>query len=85
MWQKKQKMVKAYILIESDASDLHKVAKDLSSIDEIETTNMIHGEYDLICKAKADSVIDLKEVVLQKVGKVNGVINTSSLIIADDE
>ncbi len=78
-------MVKAYILVEVEYVEVNKVASEITEIEEIENANIIYGEYDIICLAKANSVIDLKEIVLQKVGKVKGVVNTSSLIVADEE
>lgn len=78
-------MVKAYVLIETEGLEVNKIANELLNLDEIETAHVIYGRYDIICLVKAENVIELKETVLQKIGKVKGIVNTSSMIIADDE
>lgn len=76
-------MVKAYVLIAIEGIDANKVAKELVNIEEIENVHLIYGEYDIISLIKAKNLIDLKELALDKIGKVKGVIKTSTLIVAD--
>ncbi len=78
-------MVKAYVLIGIEGVDANKVAKELTSIEEIENVNLIYGEYDMIAIVQAKNLIDLKELALDKIGKVKGVIKTSTLIVADSD
>ena len=76
-------MVKAYVLIAIEGADANKVAKELTHIDEIENVHLIYGEYDLIAEVKGKTLVDLRELALSKIGKVKGVIKTSTLIVAD--
>ena len=76
-------MVKAYVLIAIEGADANKVAKELTYIDEIENVHLIYGEYDLIAEVKGKTLVDLRELALSKIGKVKGVIKTSTLIVAD--
>ncbi len=78
-------MVSAYVLIGIEGVDANKVARELTDIDEVENVHLIYGEYDLIAKAKAKNLVDLKELALEKIGKVKGVIKTSTLIVADED
>ena len=78
-------MVKAYVLIETEGVDPHKIAGELMLIEEVENTHLIYGEYDLMAYVTAVNLIDLKELALEKIGKVKGVIKTSTLIVADEE
>lgn len=78
-------MVKAYVLIETEGRNPGAIASDMTSLEEVENVNLIYGEYDLIALVKTKNLIDLREVALEKLAKIHGVIKTSSLIIADDE
>ena len=77
-------MIKAYILIAIEGVDANKAAKELTGLDEVENAHLIYGEYDLIALVKSKNLIDLKELTLEKIGKVKGVVKTSTLIIADN-
>ncbi|HLC58613.1 MAG TPA: Lrp/AsnC ligand binding domain-containing protein [Candidatus Nanoarchaeia archaeon] len=76
-------MIKAYVLIEVEGIESNKVAKELTQLEEVENINLVNGDYDLISLVKAKNVIDLKELALEKIGKVKGVNRTNTFIIAD--
>lgn len=76
-------MVMAYVLIAIEGVDANKAAKEITMIDEVENVHLIYGEYDLIAQVKGKNLIDLKELALEKIGKVKGVVKTSTLIVAD--
>ena len=78
-------MVKAYVLVEIEGVDANKVARDITEIDEVENVHLIYGEYDLIVEVKAKNLVSLKDIALEKLGKVKGVIKTSTLIVADSD
>ena len=77
-------MVRAYVLIAIEGVDASRVARELTDIDEIENVHLIYGEYDIIATVKAKTLIDLKDLALEKIGKVKGVVKTSTLIVADE-
>ena len=78
-------MVRAYVLIAIEGVDVNKVANELTTIEEIENVHLIYGEYDLIAYVKAKTLISLKELALEKIGKVKGIVKTSTLIVADQD
>ncbi len=78
-------MVKAYVLTAIEGAEVSRAAKDISEIDEVENVHIIYGEYDIIAVVKAENLIDLKDLALEKIGKVRGVVKTSTLIVADED
>ena len=76
-------MVKAYVLIQIEGVDPSKAAKDVMLIKEVENAHLIYGEYDIIAVVKTKTLVQLKELALEKIAKVRGVVKTSSLIVAD--
>ncbi len=76
-------MVLAYILITTIGLSPAKIAKDLMKLDEIESVHLIYGEYDIIARAKTKTLVELREVALEKIRRIKGVEKTSTLIAAD--
>ena len=77
-------MIRAYVLIQLESVDPSKAAKDITSIDEVENAHLTEGEYDIIAIVKTKNLVQLKELALEKIAKVRGVVKTSSLIVADE-
>lgn len=77
-------MVMAYVLIAVEGAEPSVVAKELNNIEEIENIHLIFGEYNIIAVVKTKTLINLKEVALDRISKVRGVVKTSSLIVADE-
>ena len=77
-------MIKAYILIGIEGVEVNKIAKQVTDIEEVETVNIIHGEHDLIALVRAKTLIELKEIVVEKIKGINGIVMTEELIIADE-
>ncbi len=78
-------MVKAYVLVAVEGVDVNRVAREMTGIDEIENLHLIYGEYDIMVIVKTKTLIDLKDLALEKIGKVKGVVKTSTLIVADED
>ena len=78
-------MVKAYVLIETEGRDPHMIANDIMNVEEVENAHLIYGEYDIIASVNGNNLVDLKELALEKIGKIKGVIKTSTLIVADED
>ena len=78
-------MVKAYVLIQLEGIDANKAAQEIMNIEEVETAHLIYGEYDIIAIVRTKNLIQLKELALEKIAKVKGVVKTSSLIVADED
>ncbi|MBS3167549.1 Lrp/AsnC ligand binding domain-containing protein [Candidatus Woesearchaeota archaeon] len=76
-------MVKAYIIIEVEGVDANKVAKDLTSLEEVENAHIIDGEYDLIALVNTKTVIQLKEVTEKKIEAIKGISKITTLIVVD--
>ncbi|HLC86217.1 MAG TPA: Lrp/AsnC ligand binding domain-containing protein [Candidatus Nanoarchaeia archaeon] len=74
----------AYVLIAVEGAEPSIVAKELNDIEEIDNIHLIFGEYNIIAVVKAKTLVNLKEVALERITKVRGVVKTSSLIVADE-
>ena len=76
-------MVLAYILITTRGVDVSNVANELINIEEVTSSHIIYGEYDMIIRVKANNMGHLREINLNKISTIKGIDSTSTLIVAD--
>ncbi|MBB6418276.1 Lrp/AsnC family transcriptional regulator [Streptomyces massasporeus] len=69
-------MVQAYILIQTEVGKASVVAETISKIPGIIQAEDVTGPYDVIVRAKADTVDDLGRMVVAKVQQVDGITRT---------
>ena len=78
-------MVTAYVLINvKGSSEASRIAKELLKIDEVENIHLVYGEWDIIITVKTKTLIQLREVTLNKILAVSGIGRTHTLIVADE-
>jgi len=77
-------MPQAYVLINVESGGEDDVLLALEKIDNVEESYFSYGVYDIIIKAKAESMEKLKEMVTSKIRSLNLVRSTLTLIILKD-
>jgi len=77
-------MVLAYVLISSADENPRETANAILSSPHVSSVHMIYGEWDLIARVKAKDLVSLREITLEQIKKVPGVIKTTTLIVADE-
>ena len=73
----------AYILITSKAGYENQIATSLLDFDSVGNIHVLFGEFDIICRIKANSEIEIRKFIINKVRKIEGVEFTKTLIVAD--
>ncbi|AJE82051.1 MULTISPECIES: Lrp/AsnC family transcriptional regulator [Streptomyces] len=69
-------MVQAYILIQTEVGKASAVAETISDIPGVVQAEDVTGPYDVIVRAKADTVDELGRLVVAKVQQVDGITRT---------
>ena len=77
-------MATAYILITTDSGTEKRVAEELALMDGIDDADIVYGEYDIIAKIRLDDVSQLTDFIISKIRPLQGVLRTSTLIVAKD-
>ena len=72
-------MVIGYVLISTAPTKEREVYNEIMKIKEIVEAHPLFGEYDIIAKIEAFDFMKLGEVVIDKIRKVEGVIDTKTL------
>jgi len=75
-------MEKAYVLIVSEAGSEQHVIEKLLMIDEIKEVNRVWGAYDVVIKVVGSTSDAVREIITEKIRKIEGIKTTVSLIVS---
>ncbi len=73
-------MIKAYILILTYVGNLKTVLNELKNLENIESIAVIAGDYDIIVKARVNSLEELMELT-DKIHAIKGVKRTNTQVV----
>jgi anthranilate phosphoribosyltransferase len=72
-------MVIGFILVSTSPSLEKQALEALSKIPKVKEAELLFGEYDIILKVEVGSMDELARIVLKKIRKVPGVLDTETL------
>ena len=78
-------MTSAFLLINSEFLFTEEVTNKLKEIPEIVDIYMVQGLYDIIAKVKVNTEEELKELVSERIRKVDRITGTVTVIMAEDK
>jgi DNA-binding Lrp family transcriptional regulator len=71
--------VVAYTLISTRPGEERKIAEEIANFDEITEIYGISGEYDLLIRARVESIEKLNEILMNRVRPFPGVLRTHTI------
>ena len=72
--------MKAFVLLNTELGMESKIIEALNGVDEITSIHSLYGIYDLIIEMEADTMDKIKEVVFNKVRRLDNVKSTITLL-----
>jgi DNA-binding Lrp family transcriptional regulator len=78
-------MTSAFLFINSEFLFREEVRNKLKEIPEIVDIYIVRGLYDIIAKVKLNTEEELKELVSERIRKVERITGTVTVIIAEDK
>jgi DNA-binding Lrp family transcriptional regulator len=72
--------MKAYVLLNTELGREASVMDALSSVLEIKGMHSLYGVYDIIVEVEAESMDKVKEIVFNKIRRLDDVKNTITLL-----
>ena len=72
--------MKAFVLLNTELGMESKIIEALNGVEEITNIHSLYGIYDLIIEMEADSMDRIKEVVFNKVRRLDNVKSTITLL-----
>lgn len=78
-----EKMTEAYILITAAIGKVKKVAKELAKIKGVKSIHVVTGPYDIIAFVEAKDMNTLSSVIIEKIHKIPGIVDTNTAVVVD--
>ena len=78
-------MVKAYVLIKTESGKEDSVLKEIMALSVTDEAHQVFGPFDIIAEVRARDMDSIVDVVLTKIRKISGIVDTQSLITVDAE
>lgn len=72
--------MKAYVLVNTELGQEKAILEALNRVEEVSRIHTVYGVYDLIVEVEAESMDRLKEIILNKVRRIEHVKNTITLL-----
>ncbi len=73
--------VSAYILIQTEAGKVMRVADEVRAIEGVVACDAVTGAYDVIARGEGDTMDDLGRLVLSRVQTVDGITRTHTCTV----
>ncbi|MFB0560664.1 MAG: Lrp/AsnC family transcriptional regulator [Candidatus Lokiarchaeia archaeon] len=74
----------AFVLINTEPANEEKVLQEVAKIEGIEEAYILYGVYDILAKIKTESMENLKQTIIWQIRKIEGVVSTLTLIVAEE-
>jgi DNA-binding Lrp family transcriptional regulator len=74
------KVATAFVLIHTDLGIKTDVMKELKTIKEVKEAHRVYGVYDIIARIEAGTMMDLKDIISEKIRHLYGVRSTITMI-----
>ncbi|HKZ94712.1 MAG TPA: Lrp/AsnC ligand binding domain-containing protein [Candidatus Bathyarchaeia archaeon] len=77
-------MVSAYIMMKMQVGMDDQVIEEIKKLEQIEVADATYGSYDLVIKVKFRTIEELDRFIFEKIRRVKGITETSSMIVAKE-
>ena len=78
------KEVGVFLNLFVESKELENVTQALVRLPEVTDVFEVTGEYDIVCLLKVDSILDFRNILKDRVLKINGVKSTVSSVVLYD-
>ena len=75
-------LVSAYIMMKMQVGMDDQVIAEIKNLKQVEEANATYGSYDLVIKVRFKTIEDLDRFIFEKIRRVKGITETSSMIVA---
>jgi Lrp/AsnC family transcriptional regulator for asnA, asnC and gidA len=73
----------AFVFLTTEAGSEGEVLTNLRKLKEVKEAYCVYGIYDIVIKVKANSMDELKDLILSKVRKINRIRSTLTIILLE--
>lgn len=78
-------MFTAFILLRLAAGKEKEVHNTLMKSSEIQGIRQVFGEYDIIARVETKDFMEIRDIVINRIRQIDGVISTTTLISMEED
>lgn len=78
-------MTEAYVLINCSLGHEKQIIEDISGMEGISEVHGTFGAYDIIAKVSGNDTVHMREIITEKIRKIQEVRSTLSLIVVNEQ
>ena len=78
-----RQIVTALIGVKVDTKNIENFAKEAVEFNNVEDVFLVTGEYDIIVKVKFPTYGELKDFIISKLSKLDGVLKTETMMVVN--
>jgi len=75
-------LVLAYIMMKMQVGMDDSILAEIKKLEQIQEANATYGSYDLVIKVNFRTIEDLDRFIFEKIRRIKGITETSSMIVA---
>jgi len=75
-------LVSAYIMMKMQVGMDDHVIAEIRKLERVQEANATYGSYDLVIRAEFRTIEDLDRFIFEKIRRIKGITETSSMIVA---
>jgi len=75
-------VVSAYIMMKMQVGLDDQVITEIKKLEQVKEADATYGSYDLVIKVNFKTIEDLDRFIFEKVRRIKGITETSSMIVA---
>jgi len=79
----RRSLVQAYVFVTAAIGKVRHIIKELKKVQGVKSVHVVTGPYDVIVFVEAKNLTTLTNTVLDRIHKVNGVVDTNTAIVAE--
>jgi len=78
-------MEKAFVCVSTAPSSMLRVLQKIKTVGGVEEVEMVYGDYDVCFKVKAETINGLKNIVNERIRRIDDIRKTLTTILVQSE
>ena len=75
----------AFVCITTEPASMVEVLKEVRAVEGVEEAEMVYGIYDVVAKVKGETMDNLKQIITERIRRIDKVRTTLTMMVVESE
>jgi DNA-binding Lrp family transcriptional regulator len=75
----------AFVCITTEPASMVEVVKEIRAVEGVEEAQMVYGVYDIVAKVKGGTMDKLKQIITERIRKIDKVRTSLTMMVVESE